>query len=264
MSAPTTMQWLRQAGHRLSAGSGRLSALLAAGALRRAQAVWRRGASWLGESTGLAWLLRLGLLLLAAAIVRKAVTAVGVALYERAASGAAPGLLWGAAAVWVVAAYRVGRDGWTPKQAHAVEEAVPEGGKEQPGPDPAASSPPPAAPLPVSPVALVAAVRDIGTPHAQLKPLAEHLGTTTDAVRAAAARDGWPVKDVRMQGRSASAGLRWDEVPSPHPAGPFPGVVGAGQAADDDNDDTGRGFTTVPDEVNPVRTHVVWADRAAS
>ena len=103
-------------------------------------------------------------------------------------------------------------------------------------------------------------MREVGTPHAQLKPLAEHLRTTTDAVRAAAAGMGWAVKDVRMQGRSASAGLRWDEVPSPEQAYPDPGVVGAGQLADDDNDDRVRALL-VQDQKNPVRTHVVWRDQ---
>jgi hypothetical protein len=98
------------------------------------------------------------------------------------------------------------------------------------------------------------------TPHAQLKPLAEHLGTTTDAVRATAAGLGWAVKDVRMQGRSASAGLRWDEAPSPEQAYPSPGVVGAGQPADDNDDDRVRAVL-VQDRENPVRTHVVWRDQ---
>lgn len=96
-------------------------------------------------------------------------------------------------------------------------------------------------PPPVFPVELVAAVRDIGTPNAQLVPLAEHLGTTTDEVRAAAQRMAWAVKDVRMAGRSASAGLRWDECPSPDEVYPSPNVVGAGQPADDNDDDSEDG-----------------------
>ncbi|WP_445524784.1 hypothetical protein [Streptomyces cyslabdanicus] len=239
MSAPTTMQWLRQAGQRIATGSGRLATHLAARAVHAGRRVWRAAAGWLGESSGLGWLLRLAVLLAVAAVLRKIVAAVAVGVYMRVASGSAPWLLWGTAGTWLVAAYRCGHDGWTPKQPVGPEPATPdpdgatvqEAGEEPP-------TVPASGPSPVSPTALVAAVRDIGTPHAQLKPLAEHLGTTTEAVRAAAAGMEWEVKDVRMQGRSASAGLRWDEVPSPPPAGPSPGVVGAGQATDDNDDDT--------------------------
>ncbi|MFD6324207.1 hypothetical protein ACFWOL_15355 [Streptomyces sp. NPDC058442] len=233
----TTMQWIRQAGQRISTGSGQLAAHLAAQAIDRGRRIWRRATGWLGEASGVSWLLRLAVLLAAAVFLRKIVTAVAVGLYARVESGAAPWLMWGAAGVWVVAAYRCGRDGWELKKpvAKEVPAAEPEPGAEQPAP---AVEQTPAGPPLVSPVALIAAVRDIGTPHAQLKPLAEHLGTTTDAVRAAAAGLGWEVKDVRMQGRSASAGLRWDEAPSPPPTEPLPTVVGAGQRADDNDDDT--------------------------
>ncbi|MEH0574326.1 hypothetical protein QBA54_07480 [Streptomyces sp. B21-108] len=239
MSAPTTMQWIRQAGHRIGTGSGRLAALLASGTLRRGRTVWRRCTGWLGESTGLAWLLRAGLLLLAAMAVRKVGTAVATGVYERAASGAAPGLLWGTAAVWVIAAYRVGREGWTPKEQPEPADA---GTREEPATE--ADEPTPAAAPAERPVMLgelVRAVQSIGTPHAQLVPLAAHLGVTTDAVRATAARAGWEVKDVRMQGRSSTHGLRADEAPPlPSPA-PSRAVVGAGQPADDNDDDRGGG-----------------------
>lgn len=238
MSAPSTMQWIRQALHQIAAGSERLAAHLVARAIHRARDVWRRAKGWLGESSGLNWLLRLAVLLALAALLREIVITVTVAAYERARAGAAPWLMWGAASLWVVAAYRCGRDDWQPSSAAEEPSAIepqPENQEQQP---PSAVEPAPASPPPVSPVALIAAVRDIGTPHAQLKPLAEHLGTTTDAVRAAAAELGWPVKDVRMQGRSSTAGLRWDEAPSPPPLDPSPGVVGPGQPADDNDDDT--------------------------
>jgi hypothetical protein len=104
-----------------------------------------------------------------------------------------------------------------------------------------------------------------------LKPLAEHLGTTTDAVRAAAGAVGWPVKDVRMEGRSSSAGLRWDDCPSPTILAPSSGVVGAGQHADDNDDDTegehpregfrvqaiGQGGRLVHDPADAVRHHQI-------
>ncbi|MFE6634685.1 hypothetical protein ACFVFT_14890 [Streptomyces tendae] len=236
---PSTMQWIRQAGQRIATGSGRLATHLASRALHRGRRVWQRSTGWLGEASGLGWLLRLAVLLAAAALLRKVATAVAAGVYARVEAGAAPWLMWSTAGLWVVAAYRCGRDGWKPKQPAAK----PSTGEEQPEADDqeqeAAESPAPVGPRPVSPVALIAAVRDVGTPHAQLKPLAEHLFTTTDAVRAAAAGIGWPVKDVRMEGRSSSAGLRWDECPSPAPADPSQGVVGAGERADDNDDDTG-------------------------
>ncbi|MFD6024542.1 hypothetical protein [Streptomyces griseoluteus] len=244
MSAPTTAQWLRNAGHRVSVGSGRRATYLATWTIHRAHRIWQRATGWLAQGEGLGWLLRAAVLLGVAALLRKIAVALVAALYARLAHGGAPWLLWGAAAWWVVSAYRAGAEDWQPKhppapaatkETHTVtdqeEEATTEGTV-------AEAAPTPAAPPAVSPVALVAAVRDIGTPHAQLKPLAEHLGITTDAVRARAAEMGWPVKDVRMQGRSASAGLRWDELPPLPPSPPFPGVVGAGQPTDDNDDDT--------------------------
>ncbi|MFF8679509.1 hypothetical protein ACF07F_16520 [Streptomyces sp. NPDC015237] len=233
MSIPTTMQWIRQAAQQIATGSSRLATHLAAQALARATRTWRAGTGWLSAASGVGWLLRLAVLLAAAALLRKIVTAVAAGVYVRVESGAAPWLMWGAAGLWVVAAYRCGRDGWKPKVP--VEVPAEEQGQEGTAPATAAA---PAGPLPVSPVALIAAVRDVGTPNAQLKPLAEHLGTTTDAVRAAAAELGWPVKDVRQDGRSSSAGLRWDECPSPAPLDPSPGVVGAGERADDNDDDS--------------------------
>ncbi|MFF3928582.1 hypothetical protein [Streptomyces hirsutus] len=229
----TTMQWIRQAAQRISTGSVRLAVHLTTQAIDRGRRIWRRATGWLGKASGAGWLLRLAVLLAVAAVLRKIVTAVAVGMYARVESGAVPWLMWGAAGMWVVAAYRCSRDDWEPKKPAAKEETA----AEQPAP---ATESAPAGPPPVSPVALVAAVRDIGTPHAQLKPLAEHLGTTTDAVRAAAAEIGWPVKDVRMQGRSSTAGLRWDDCPSPTILAPSPGVVGAGQPADDNDDDSDR------------------------
>lgn len=234
MKAPTLMQWIRTAGQRLSTGSGRLATHLAARLLERGRHIWDRGRAWLAEASGVAWLLRLAVLLAAAWILRKIVTALAGGLSRTVADGGAPWLLWGAAAAWITGAYRCGHPNWKPKPRPA-DEPESSRGEETPAP---ATEQTPLGPPSVSPVALVAAVRDIGTPHAQLKPLAEHLFTTTDAVRAAAAAQGWPVKDVRMQGRSASAGLRWDECPAPRPTYPSPGIVGAGQRPDDNDDDS--------------------------
>lgn len=176
----------------------------------------------------MAWLVRVAVLLGVAWVLRKIATTLAVGLARTVADGGAPWLMWGAAVVWIAAAYRCGRPGWEPKQSPEDEAPAADG-------DDAPTASAPAEWPPISPVELVAAVRDIGTPHAQLKPLAAHLRTTTDAVRAAAAAQGWPVKDVRMQGRSASAGLAWPPPELP----PLGGVVGAGQRADDNDDDSG-------------------------
>lgn len=261
MSAPTTFQWLCAAVRRVDTGSRRRTAYLLVWTLHRARRAKDTVRGWLGEGGDLGWWLRLAVLVAAAAVLRKVAVALGSSLYERVSSGAAPWLPWGAVTWWIISAYRAGADDWKPKRPAAPP--PPADGQEQPDsgdeqqPAPAAEQP---ATPPISPIELVAAVRDVGTPHAQLKPLAEHLRTTTDAVRAAAAGVGWPVKDVRMQGRSASAGLRWDEAPSAEQAYPSPGVVGAGQPADDNDDDRARPVF-IADETNPVRTHVVWRDR---
>lgn len=234
--APTTMQWLRTAARRISRGSSRLAWLIARHASRRTVAggrrVWRGATAWLGAASGFDWLLRAAILTGAALLARHAAPHALHTLLRGA--GRASGLMGPAVLVWLIAAYRVGRDGGTPRADAPVAEqpAEPAGADgEQPGADPAG-------PAPLSPVELVAAVRDIGTPHAHLKPLADHLHTSTDAVRAAAAGMGWPVKDVRMRGRSSTAGLRWDDCPSPALPGPSQSVVGAGQRADDNDDDT--------------------------
>lgn len=237
MTTPTTMQWIRQAAQQIATGSTRLATHLASRALHAGLRVWRRATSWLAGASGVSWVLRLAALVAAAALLRKIVTAVAAAVYVRVEAGAAPWLMWGAAGLWVVAAYRCGREDWTPNRPASKAPASGEQPADTSSPEPDVPQAP-TGPPPVSPVALIAAVRDIGTPHAQFVPLAQHLATTTDRVRAAAAEMGWPVKDVRQAGRSSAAGLRWDECPSPAPADPSPGVVGAGQPADDNDDDT--------------------------
>jgi hypothetical protein len=245
-STPTTREWLRTAADQVSVGSQRL---IARSIGRTYRAIAARVSRWPG------WV-RLGLAVLVLLRGPGILARAGDRVHERVESGSWSGFLTVSAIVWVVAAYRAGRGGNVPQEPPAVEP----GAEETEGADPAPAVEQRPGPPPVSPVALVAAVRDIGTPHAQLKPLAEHLGATTDAVRAAAAGAGWPVKDVRMEGRSSSAGLRWDDCPSPTILAPSPGVVGAGQPADDNDDDRVRAVL-VQDRENPVRTHVVWRDQ---
>lgn len=236
MKAPTTVQWIRRAGQRLSTGSARLATHLAARALYKGRRIWNRGRNWLAEVSGVAWLLRLGMLLATAWILRKISTAIATGLYLTIANGGRPWLMWGAALAWIIGAYRCGHPDWKPKPLPEAEQDTPADEEDQAATAEQAPSGPPS----VSPVELIAAVCDVGTPNAQLVPLAEHLRVTTDAVRAAAAGMGWPVKDVRQEGRSSSAGLRWDECPPPPPVTLPSGVVGAGQLADDNDDDSGE------------------------
>ncbi|WP_030569634.1 hypothetical protein [Streptomyces aureocirculatus] len=273
-SDPTTRQWLRTAAVRVHTGSSRLVLHAARRAIARARALYTPARAWLSRSSGLKWCAKVALLIAAAAITRKIGTVILGGAYRQIASGAWWGLLWTAAIVWVIAAYRVGHPGWKPKQPVTPEAgAKAEGQAEDTDAQEKTEAPPaqPHGPLPVSPVGLVAAVRDIGTPNAQLVPLAAHLGTTTDAVRAAAATLGWPVKDVRMEGRSASAGLRWDEAPTPPPLAPSSTGVAAGHAADDNDDDNpeeggrkgtrvrhiGQGGRVVTDPAETVRHHKI-------
>lgn len=251
MTMPSTMQWLRAASVRIHLGSSRL---LRHRIGRGAEGLKARKdgiAGWLGSSTGLAWLAKLALLLAAAGILRKIVVKVGGGIYGRIESGAWSWMLWAATAVWIIAAYRAGHPDWKPKERPSpdanAEQAEGDSAEAATGPDPQPSGQPP-----VFPAELVATVRDIGTPHAQLVPIAEHLRVSTDAVRAAAAAIGWPVKDVRQDGRSSSAGLRWDERPSPEQDDPLSGVVGAGQAADDNDDDSGEGKPRKGVRVKPI------------
>ncbi|GGX99236.1 hypothetical protein [Streptomyces fructofermentans] len=270
MKTATTMGWIRAAGTRLHTGSSRLATHYAA---RTAQSVQRRYAAvraWLASSSGLTWLTKAALLVAAAGLLRKIATKAGGGFYERLHTGAAAWLLWPAAALWIIAAYRAGHPDWKPKQPPAAPEQNPAADAQEQQAEPADTLPP-AGPRPISPIELVAAVRDVGTPNAQLVPLAAHLRTTTDAIKAAAADVGWRVKDVRMEGRSTSAGLRWDEAPTPVQAYPDPDVVGAGQPANDNDDDSdgegpreglrvqniGEGGRLIHDPATTIRHHTV-------
>lgn len=275
MKAPTSGQWLRAAAVRLAVGTERLALHLSRRLAARVKALYERIRDWLSSSTGLSWWVKVALLVVAFLLLRKIVTSIGGGIYRRIESGAWSWMLWPSLLLWLIAAYRAGRPGWTPKSPAAAAAVEP-----QPKPEESTSTTSdtaeqaPAGPPPVSPVALVAAVRDIGTPHAQLKPLADHLRTTTDAVRAAAAEQGWPLKDVRMQGRSASAGLAWPPPPLP----PLSGVVGADQHADDNDDDSasegaekglrveaiGQGGRLVRDPSDTIRHHKITNQESRS
>jgi hypothetical protein len=236
VTAPTTREWLRAAVDRVSVGSQRLATRSIGRVVRGVSSRFGRWSWWVQLPLAYVALLR-GPVVLAR---------IGDRVHERVASGAWTGVLTVTTVLWIVAAYRVGRN----EEASPTVDVEP-GEVDEEQPEPALGQSPVGRPA-VTPVALVAAVRDIGTPHAQLKPLAQHLLTTTDAVRAAAAELGWPVKDVRQDGRSSSAGLRWDECPSPESIYPLSDDVGAGQPADDNDDDSGKEGVRKGVRVKPI------------
>lgn len=266
MTAPTTRQWCRDAARRISRGTSRLTWLLGRRISRtgaaRARTWWRGIRGWLGDASGAVdWTLRAGVLLLVALFIRHMLGMVASTLPERL--DRASWLMWPAAAVWLIAAYRVGRDGWQPPAEPEPDEA------EQPveaAPDDDQDD---AEPRQITPEQLARALHAVGDPHAQWKPLAEHLGVTTDEAKEACAAAGIPHRGgVRMRGRSTSAGIdRADFPPLPAPSGPAAvGVVGAGQPASNSNNNTAPGTVVrTPDGAlllirddpdNPARAHV--------
>lgn len=260
MSAPTTVEWLRTAAARVGTGSGRLTMHLARRTVARVRRVYEGLWDWVGQSaSGFDKVFRLAVLAVGVLIVRKTGTAIVRWAYERIESGAWGPVLFAAAGVWIVCAYRAGKPGWTPKAPKEkakpeAEEAAPadESHKAGEAPEgaPVVSLEKP--PLP-TPVAFVSALSRLGTPHAHLSVLAPELGTTPDLMRQALAGWGIPVEDVRMKGRGTSTGVKGDPFPTLRT--PSDGVVDAGQPTNNNDNNT---FTTVADEDNPVRTHVVW------
>jgi hypothetical protein len=265
VSAPTTTQWLRTAVIRVGEGSTHLALHLGRRAAARVWGVYTGARDWVGKSSGLDKAFRLGLLALAVLVVRKTSTALGRWAYGRIESGAWWPLLFGAAGVWIVAAYRAGRPGWAPKPpktkpAPAAEEAS-ETELERADPDdgeqpPTVSLEKQLPPLPILPDLRISLAK-VGTPHAHLAVLAADIGTTAERVREALDKWQIPVEAVRMHGRGTSTGVKGG--PAVHPAlAPRPedaAVVAAGQPG---NNNSNNAFTTVDDEENPVRTHVLW------
>ncbi|MGW0566096.1 hypothetical protein [Streptomyces tauricus] len=263
MKTPTTMQWIRTAGTRIYTGSSRLTTHYAARAVQAAQRRYRSVKEWLASSSGLRWLAKLALLVAAAGLLRKIVMKVGGGLYERLHSGAAGWLLWPAAALWIIAAYRAGHPAWKPRQPPAEQAA--EDGQEQPAEE--AGSPdgqddaleqPPAGPVRPNLLDLRLALARVGTPHAHLAVLATAIGTTPELVRETLDKWQIPVVAVRMQDRGTSTGVKGGDAI--HPALALDpndaDVVAAGQPGN--NNSNNASFETVPDEKNPVRTHVIW------
>ncbi|WP_432010173.1 hypothetical protein [Streptomyces cucumeris] len=242
----TTGQWLRTAAQRISIGSGRLCTLIARRVIGRgaehARAWWAGATGWLSAASGLAWLLRLGLLAGAILIARKVLLAVGRSIGH---AHAPEGLMWVLAIVWLIAAYRIGRPDWQPpaEPEPETEKETAQGGEaprateEQPEPPAETVEQAPAAPpLPILPDLRIALAR-VGTPHAHLAPLAEEIGTTPERVRAALDKWAIPVEPVRMRGRGSSTGVKGGA--DVHPALALrpddAAVVAAGQPANNND-----------------------------
>jgi hypothetical protein len=211
---PTTVQWLRRAVDRISIGSGRRATQITAAALRAVRRTWGAGKGWLEEATGIiSWVLRAALLLLAALIARKVVTAVASGLYERITHGGAPWLLWSAALAWTIAAYRAGAEGWTPKRDDedtSTTVSEDEGGGEPEDPHAGFR------------IELALALHAVGSPHAHISALAEYLGAPANRVRAALTEVGIPISGgVRMRGRpvAVSPGVKRQDFPPLPPTG---------------------------------------------
>ncbi|KAA6220017.1 hypothetical protein [Streptomyces filamentosus] len=222
MTAPTSAQWLRAAAARIVTGSQ----ILARERTRRlagwVRSVWRRTMSWLGEASGIAWALRLAVLLAAAWVLRK----IGVALAAGVARRleASPWLMWPALALWLIAAWRAA----DPKRrgpAPAAAEPVPEDG--------------PAAELTTDEIRALL-IRVFGLdPQVHITVLAERLTeatgrpwSTADVRAAVGAAGGRVDTGVRMPGLNPSTGVRRSTLPDPSPAtppAPVEGVVVAGQ-----------------------------------
>lgn len=259
----TTAQWLRAAAERIATGSSRICLVCARQLAQRLLAKgrsWKDGVSgWLGEAEGLNWAFRVALLVGGALILRKVGGGIIVSLGHALQSPTARWLLWPAAAVWVIAAYRIGHPDWEPKAPPAPAPAA------DPVVDDVAQ--PEETPLPEPPVAppgpslrdLHDALARLGTPHAHIAVLAEDLDTTPERVRETLLAAGIPAEPVRMRGRGSSTGVRGGSIPSPlgSPEGAPGGVVAAGQPANNnDNNGDAPGFRIEQDPANPVRHHV--------
>lgn len=237
----TTMEWIRAAAQRISRGSGRLCWLIArrvtSRGAARARAWWAGVTGWLAEAAGLAWLLRLVLLIGAGLIARKVLLNVGRSIGH---AHAPEGLMWVLALVWLITAYRIGHPDWQPPAEPKPEpepaEAEEETAEDDDEPDAGAEHVPAGPWEPALPHLRIALAR-VGTPHAHLAVLAADLGTTPERVREALEKWGIPIEAVRMQGRGTSTGVKGGGAV--HPALVLrpedEAVVAAGQPRNNDN-----------------------------
>ncbi|MFF6940452.1 hypothetical protein [Streptomyces lavendulae] len=234
MNAPTSAQWLRAAAARLTLGSQRLAEHLVRRTAAWVRSVWTRTRKWLDDASGVAWVVRWVVLLVAVWELRKIGVNVAAAAARRL--DRSPGLLWLALGLWLIAAWRVGHPDWKPRPAPApaaAEEPEPE---EEPNPVSLAAEHAAAAGPTIDDV--VTAARKLGTPHVHLAAIEEHIKAPQGTARRLLVEAGIPIADVRMHGRGSSTGVRGSDIPTfshPSPEGVV-GVVGAGQDADNNND----------------------------
>lgn len=106
---------------------------------------------------------------------------------------------------------------------------------------------------------LTFALHAVGAPHAHITALAEHLQAPTDRVREALTGAGIPISGgVRMKGRpvAVSPGVKNSDFP-PLPSPAQEGTQEGALTSNNNDNNNGYDFTTVPDKDDPARTHVV-------
>lgn len=230
MNAPTSRAWLRAAAQRLTLGSRRIAVHLTRRITAWIRDTWARTMAWLSDATGIAWAVRLCVLLAAAWILRQVGLAVVGAAARRLDTSA--WLLWPTAGVWIIAAWRAGHPDWQPRTAPAA--AAGEAPEPQPDPAPVSLAKPAAG---HSLDDALDAARRLGTPHCHLAVIDDALDAPPGTARGLFTAAGIPISDVRMRGRGTSTGVRGRDIPplsSPSPEGDAT-VVGAGQGANNDN-----------------------------
>ncbi|MFI1889836.1 hypothetical protein [Streptomyces jumonjinensis] len=279
MTAPTTKEWLRAAAGRLSAGSQELTRTLLRKIIKWVRKTWKRTMDWLSDATGIAWAVRLAVLLAAAWLLRK--IGVGIAGAAARRLDASPWLMWPALGLWIIAAWRAGHPD---KLAEAAKKRAEKKDKKPAADTPAGPSEGPAKNMTIDQIRTLLHTAFGDDDQAHTAVLAERLAQITGEewtaayVRAAAQAAGATVeKGVRMPGRSPSTGIRRATVPAPSPdpsptppPGPVDGVVVAGQKpatgaatatptgpATAPPEVPGEGFTITADPANPHRHHVV-------
>ncbi|MEU4947709.1 hypothetical protein [Streptomyces lavendulae] len=248
MNAPTSAQWIRAAAARLTLGSQRLAEHLVRRTAAWVRSVWTRTRKWLDDASGIAWVVRWVVLLVAVWELRKIGVNVAAAAARRL--DRSPGLLWLALGLWLIAAWRAGHPDWKPRPAPAAAEE-PEPEPEEESETVSLAKEHPAGP---SLEDVLAAARTLGTPHVHLAAIDERVKAPAGTARRLLTEAGIPIADVRMQGRGSSTGVRGADIPPlsyPSPGG-VGDAVGAGQRANNDNNnglriEEGAGMTIIRD-----------------
>ncbi|MFF8716175.1 hypothetical protein ACF07T_32790 [Streptomyces sp. NPDC015184] len=288
----TTAQWLRAATNRIATGSTRICLICARRAAMKAAAKGRSAydgvKGWLGESEGIAWLVKVAMLIGGALLLRKLLLGLLGGLAALAHSDSWRWLLWPAALGWVIAAYRIGHPDWEPpadEKAEQPEDAEKEAPAEKAAttPEEPAEAPPADQPHPSTTMTrdqVAQLLHDVYTEGSgvHLAALAERLDRAwflghppapwaTRDVRALLTRHEVRVRDgVRVPPKGGREGVHRDDflpLPSIAPEDPVVAVVAAGQSNNNNGNNTstttqreGVTITLTDDETNPARTHV--------